>query len=115
MNKEVSKYIEEQGAPQKDICRRLRRMILRTFPGIDEQMKQGVPWYGKYYIASLKDSVNLGFSVEGLSKEDGTNFKGSGKFMRHLKFKEIKDIDEDKIVGLLRLVDEKAECGSCSK
>jgi hypothetical protein len=113
MNDEVSKYIEKQKSPEKEICTKLRKIILKTFPKIDEKMKMGVPWYGKYYLVGLKDSVNLGVSVEGLSKKDKDNFKGMGKFMRHLKFKELKEIDENKIVKLLKLVDKKAKCGSC--
>ena len=31
------------------------------------------------------------------------------------KFKELKEVDEKKIVRLLKLVDKKAECGSCFK
>lgn len=115
MDKKVYEYIEKQKSPQKEICKKIRRMILKTFPKIDEKMKMGVAWYGKYYIVSLKDSVNLGFSVKGLSKKDKDNFKGSGNLMRHLKFKEVKDIDEEEIVKLLKLVDKKAECGNCLK
>ena len=115
MNKEVSAYIKKQKSPQKQICNKLRKIILKTFPKIDEKIKMGVAWYGKYYIVGLKDSVNLGFSVKGLSKKDMDNFKGAGTYMRHLKFKDIKEIDEKKIVKLLKLVDKKAECGSCFK
>jgi uncharacterized protein YdhG (YjbR/CyaY superfamily) len=115
MDKQVTEYIEKQKSPQKEICKKLRRLILKTFPNINEQIKMGVPWYGKYYIVGLKDSVNLGFSVKGLSKKDMDHFKGAGKFMRHLKFKEIKEINEKEIVRLLKLVDKKAECGSCFK
>ena len=46
-------------------------------------MKLGVPWYeGKYYIVALKDRVNLGFSLKGLSKEEVSLFKGGGKTMK---------------------------------
>lgn len=116
MEKDVTRYIEKQKSPQKEICKKLRKVILKTFPKIDEKMKLGVPWYeGMYYIVGLKDSVNLGFSVKGLLKKDRDNFKGAGKFMRHLKFKEVKEIDEKEVIKLLRLVDKKAECGSCFK
>jgi hypothetical protein len=115
MNKEVTKYIEKQKSPQKEICKRLRRLILKTVPKIDEKMKMGVAWYRKFYIVGLKDSVNLGVSVKGLIKKDKDNFKGAGSFMRHLKFKEAKDIDEKKVVKLIKLVDKKAQCGSCFK
>jgi hypothetical protein len=48
---------------------RLRTIIFRTFPGIKEEMKWGVPSYaeGKYYIVALKTHVNLGFSIKDLS------------------------------------------------
>lgn len=115
MNKEVTEYIEKQKSPQKEICKRLRRLILKTFPKIDEKMKLGVAWYGKYYIVGLKDSVNLGFSIKGLPRKEMDLFKGTGKFMRHLKFKDVKEINDKEIIGLLKLVDKKAECGSCYK
>jgi len=82
---------------------------------IDEKMKLGVPWYGKYYIAGLKDSVNLGFSVKGLLKKERDDFTGNGRFMRHLKFKELREVDEKKIAKLLKLVDKKADCVTCIK
>ncbi|MBN1157142.1 DUF1801 domain-containing protein [Candidatus Woesearchaeota archaeon] len=113
MSREVSEYIEKQKSPQKEICRKLRKIILKTFPKLDEKVKLGVAWYGKYYIVGLRDSVNLGFSVKGLSKKDKDRFKGTGDFMRHLKFKDAEEIDEKEIVKLLKLVDKKAECGSC--
>ncbi|MBW2992107.1 DUF1801 domain-containing protein [Candidatus Woesearchaeota archaeon] len=115
MNKEVTKYIDKQKSPQKEICKKLRRIILKTLPKISESYKLGVAWYGKYYIVGLKDSVNLGFSVKGLTKKEKSNFKGTGKTMMHLKFKELKEVDEKKIVKLLRLVDKKAKCASCYK
>lgn len=113
MDQEVTKYIEKQPSPRKEICKKLREIIFTNFSKIDEKMKLGVPWYGKYYIVSLKDSVNLGFSVKGLSEKDASNFKGKGKYMRHLKFKKLEEVDEKKIIELLTLVDKKAECGSC--
>jgi predicted GIY-YIG superfamily endonuclease len=84
MNKEVTKYIDKQKSPQKDICKKLRRIILKTFSKIDERMYVGVPWYGDYYyFVGLKDHVNLGFSIMGLTKKQMDLFEGKGKKMRH--------------------------------
>ena len=74
MNEKVDEYIKKQKSPQKEICQKLRTIILKTYPGINEEMKVGVPCYGsskedycgKFYIAALKDHVNLGFSLKGL-------------------------------------------------
>lgn len=118
MNKKAEEYIKKQKEPQKQICNKLRKIILKTFPGIKEDMRMGVPWYeGMFYIVSLKDSVNLGVSVRGLNKEDKGNFSGTGNYMRHLKFKSLEELDanEAKIIKLLKLVKNKAECGSCWK
>jgi hypothetical protein len=68
----------------------------------------GVPWYeGKYYIVALKDRVNLGFSLENLSKEEKALLEGAGKTMRHIKIRSLKDINEKEIVRLLRIVNKK--------
>jgi hypothetical protein len=104
----VKNYIEKQRSPLREIIQVLREIILRTYPGIKEEMKLGVPWYeGKYYIVALKDHVNLGFSLKGLSKNEQELFEGSGKTMRHIKIFSLEDIDEKKIVKLLRMVGEK--------
>jgi hypothetical protein len=105
MNREVDAYIAKQRSPQQEICRELRRIILATFPDIGEEMKLGVPWYeGKFYIVALKNQVNLGFLLEGLSKEEIKNFEGSGKTMKHIKVRSLSEIDEKRIVGLLKVV-----------
>jgi len=117
-NKEVIEYINKQKSPQKEICKKLRTLLLKTLPKLkdSEKMKLGVPWYeGMYYVVGLKDSVNLGFSVKGLSKKELALFQGTGKTMKHLKFKSLNEVDEKNIIKLIKLVNKKAECGSCWK
>ncbi|MCP8304996.1 MAG: DUF1801 domain-containing protein [archaeon] len=105
MDKKVDEHIEKQKSPQKEICKKLRKIILKTFPNIKEEMKLGVPWYeGKYHIVALKTHVNLGFSLKGLSKEEITLFEGGGKTMKHIEIASLKEIDEKRIVKLLKLV-----------
>jgi hypothetical protein len=108
----VDDYINQQPSPQKEICQRLRELILKTLPGTKEEMRWGVPVFadGKFYIGALKDKVNLGFSINGLTKEEIALFEGGGKTMRHIKVYAVADIDEERISGLLKLVDKKAEC-----
>ena len=115
MDEKVDEYIKKQKSPQKEICQRLRKIILKTFPEINEEMRVGVPCYGhtkedpcgKYYIAALKDHVNLGFSLKGLSKKEQELFEGSGKTMKHIKVYSLKEMDEEKIIKLIKLVKEK--------
>ncbi|MFX1587430.1 MAG: DUF1801 domain-containing protein [Promethearchaeota archaeon] len=108
MDNKVEEYIEKQKSPQKEICQKLRKIILNTFPDIKEEMKYGVPYYeNKYYIVALKDHVNLGFSIKDLKKEEILLLEGSGKTTRHLKVNYFDDIDEEKIIKLLKMVMDK--------
>lgn len=109
---QVEKYIEKQKPPQKEIILQLRSLILKTFPAIKEEFKMGVPWYeGKFYVVALKDHINMGFSVKGLSAQEQTLFEGKGQLMRHIKLYSLNDINEEKIAKLLKLVAEKtASC-----
>jgi hypothetical protein len=109
MDEKVTAYIEKQSSPQKEISEKLRSIIHKTFPGIKEEIKWGVPVYdgGKYYIGAVHYGVNLGFSVKGLSEAELKLFSGSGKTMRHIKITEPKEINEAHIVKLLHLVKEK--------
>ena len=108
MDKKVENYIEKQKLPQREICQKLRKIILKTFPNIKEEMKLGAPWYEeKYYIVALKDHVNLGFSLKGLSKEEAELFEGGGKTMKHIKISSLNEIDDAQIVKLLKVVKDK--------
>jgi len=92
-------------SPQREICEKVREIILRTFPEIDETFENGVPWYEcRYYIAGFKDHVNIGFSVKDLKEEEMRLFEGKGKFMRHIKIWSLDDIDENEIVKRLKVV-----------
>ena len=105
MHEKVKAYLENLPSPQKEICKIVRKIILKTFPNLEESFKNGVPWYEcKYYIVGLKDHVNIGFSVEGLTEEEMRMFQGKGKYMRHIKIYTVDDIDEKEIIKLLKIV-----------
>ena len=103
---QVDKYIKKQKLPQKEILNKLRQLILKTFPKINEEIKMGVPWYeGKFYLVALKDHVNLGFAVRGMPIKHRNELEGKGEYMRHLKFYSLGDIKEGKIIKLMKLTD----------
>jgi hypothetical protein len=105
MDDKVREYLDNLPSPQKEICKKVRNIIVKTFPNLQESFKNGVPWYEcKYYIVGLKDHVNIGFSVEGLNEKEMGLFEGKGKYMRHIKLFSLDDIDESKIVSLLKVV-----------
>jgi len=108
MSSKVNEYMEKQQTPQKEICKKLRSIILNAYPSINERMKYGVPYYGEeFYIVALKNHVNLGFSIKNLTDDEIALFEGDGKLTRHLKVNSLSDIDEEKIVQLLELVTSK--------
>jgi hypothetical protein len=115
MKNKVDEYIKKQESPQKEICIYIRKILQKTVPGVSEEMKWGVPVFagGKFYIGSFKDSVNLGFSINGLDEKEISLFQGSGKTMRHIKIRSLQDIDDEKLAGLIKLVNEKTTCPSC--
>ena len=108
MEQKVEEYIKKQESPKKEILSILRSLILKTLPNIKEEIKMGVPWYeDKFYLVSLRDHVNLGFAVKGLSESEMSLFEGKGKIMRHRKFYSISDINEEELIKLLKLVFQK--------
>jgi len=117
MNKEVEKYFEKQKPTQKEILLKLRKIIFKTLPKTKEEMKWGAPVFaeGKFYLVGLKDHVNIGFAIKGLTKKELELFEGTGKTMRHIKIFSVKEIDEKKLVKLIKLVNKKAVCSGCQK
>ncbi len=112
MDKKIEEYIEKQQAPQKDILKKVRNLILESLPNSDEKAAWGVVTFagGKFYLAALKNKVHIGFAINGLSKEEISQFEGSGKTMRHIKIFSLSDIDDEKLIKLIKMVDKKAVC-----
>jgi hypothetical protein len=112
LNKKIKEYIDKQPSPQKEILLRVREIFLETLPGCKEKMSWGVVVFGdgKFYIASMKTRVHVGFAITGLSKEEIKLFEGSGKTMRHVKIHSLDDIDKKQLVQLIKMVDKKSTC-----
>ena len=115
MDTQVTKYIEKQKSPQKEILQKVRKIFQKTLPSCEEKMRWGVPTFaaGKFYIAAMKNRVHVGFAINGLSKDEIKLFEGSGKTMRHIKIPTLEDVDEKKLVNLIEMVDKKALCKQC--
>jgi hypothetical protein len=115
MEKEVSEYIIKQKSPQKEILQEVRKIFHKTLPSCEERMRWGVPTFGggKFYIAAMKNRVHVGFAITGLNKDEISLFEGTGKTMRHIKIPTLDDIDENKLVSLVKMVDKKSICNQC--
>jgi len=112
MEKQVIEYINKQKSPQKEILQKVRKIFLKTLPHCEEKIMWGAVVFsgGKFYIAAMKNRVHVGFTITGLSKEEIGMFEGSGKTMRHIKIQTMEDIDDKRLVKLIKLVDKKAVC-----
>ena len=115
MDKQVDEYIEKQKSPQKEIIQKVRNIFLRTLPNCKEKSAWGVITFadGKFYIGAMKNRVHVGFAINGLNKEEIGLFEGSGKTMRHIKIHSFEEIDEKKLVKLIKMVDQKSICNQC--
>ena len=115
MDTEVDEYIDKQKSPQKEILQRVRKIFLKTIPNCEEKKAWGVVAFqgGKFYIAAMKNRVHVGFSINGLNEEEIDLFEGSGRTMRHIKIHSLEDIDDERLIKLIKLVDKKAICSQC--
>ncbi len=81
-------------------------IIFETVPRVKEEMKWGVPTYadGRFYIVALRDHVNMGVSLKGLSDEKQKLLEGSGKAMKHIKICSMEEVEEKRVAELLKLL-----------
>ncbi len=113
-SKDVDQYIKKFAGEKQAILKRLRAIILNTFPELVEEMKMGVPWYGgSFYLVALNDHVNMGFCLGGSLKKHAKELEGSGKYMRHVKFRSLDDVNEGKLVRLMKATER--TYGGCHK
>ena len=100
-NPKVDNYTNKLKSPQKEIVEELRKLILKTLPDADEEFKWSQPCYTFGYIAALKDHVNLGFWFGAKMNDDKKLLEGTGKNLRHIKIRSLKDIKSDYFAKLM--------------
>ncbi len=101
--KSVSDYINSLPDSQKQICQILRKIIKKALPNIEEKMFGGAACYqNRAYIVGLKDHVNLGVSLNGLTKKQLSVLDSTAKLTGHIKIFTKEDIDEEKIITILK-------------
>jgi len=96
----ISAYFSRMEPDLKPIALALRKHILSIDPMITERLKSGNPTYSKkgdvlWIYALSKQWINLGFfrGAELLEFDTEGRIEGTGKGMRHIKFKTVDDID----------------------
>ncbi|MGP4107671.1 DUF1801 domain-containing protein [Virgibacillus sp. L01] len=104
--KEVDQFIENLNGHTKEIIEKLREVIFQTSPNITEEMKWGKPCYIENglvcYLQTAKNHVNLGFYFGATLKDKDNLLEGTGKKMRHIRVKQLDDIQPQKFSALIK-------------
>lgn len=84
---------------------KIRSIILRSSPGIHESLKHEIPFYiykGMLcYINPTNEKVIIGFSKGAEFANEDNSLVGSGKTVRHLVYRNMKDIKSEKLQHLI--------------
>jgi len=98
MHHQVTEYIAKAPLAQKEIMETLRQLIHASVPNVKEEFKWSRPIFKAtkdfaYFLAN-KNYVTLGFTKDIEKLEDSNNIlEGTGKTMRHIKLRNVSDID----------------------
>jgi len=99
MIKEVTDYISNAPAGQKEIMETIRKLIHKSVPGVTEEFKWSRPVFnapkGFAYLKTSKAYVTLGFYNAQKLDDPENRLEGTGKDMRHVKLKTPDDIDPE--------------------
>ena len=93
---------------QGKLAARLRELIFAVIPDATEAIKWSRPCYGTKsgglicYLHATKNHVNLGFENGADLPDPDQLLEGTGKNMRHIKFRLDQDIDESAVTAILR-------------
>jgi hypothetical protein len=102
----VDEYLELLDDPQAEVVARLREIVRGRYPQLREDIKWHVPVYSLdttpiVGIEGFKAHVNLKF-FRGAELEDRDGIlQGTGKGVRHARFRSPEGVEEDKIRPLI--------------
>ena len=100
-------YLADQPPKNRTIIRALRKFVGKVAPDLEESVKWGNGCWlrGKVpvsYVYSDEGYVQFGF-IRGSSLSDPRGLlQGNGQYVRHIKVRSTKDIDEKAFGALLR-------------
>ncbi|SIQ32793.1 DUF1801 domain-containing protein [Maribacter ulvicola] len=108
MIEEVNGYIENSTDNNKEVLNVLRALIYELVPSVNEQYKWSRPVYATEkdfcYLKTTKKAVTLGFFEFGKIKTNCHLIEGTGKTMRHIKIKNVEEIEKFDINKMIKEV-----------
>lgn len=108
MNQEVTDYINSYSGEQKAILTKLRTLVHSSVERAVESFKWSRPVFSRgkdfAYLKANKKDITLGFfNFHKIDDMQGI-LQGTGKDMRHIKFSQTTDINEDLLSAWLQAV-----------
>lgn len=106
-NEQVDQFISELPDEIREITEALRKIIFDASPKLVEEYKWSMPNYSYNglvcYLQTAKKHVNLGFNKgnELEDKDSDQLLQGSGKTMRHIRIKNMEDIQPEVFKSLI--------------
>lgn len=96
MNEQVTVYISKASEEQKQIMEALRTIIHNEVPSVIESFKWGRPVFSTdtdfAYFKTAKAYLSFGIFKFEKIKDNKNLLEGTGKDMRHIKIKNISDL-----------------------
>lgn len=107
-NKKVTAYISNAAKEQIQILEVLRKLVHESISGVSEEIKWGFPVFAKTkdfaYFRTAKKHITLGFyHIDKIDDPDNL-LEGSGNTLRHIKIKDVSDIDKKRIAKWLKSI-----------
>ena len=99
MNQQVTEYINQAEPEQRKVMEILRKLIHQVVPDVKEEFKWSRPVFSSSinfaYFKTTKMYFTLGFSNFHKLNDSNNLLQGTGKDMRHIKIKNVGEIDEN--------------------
>ncbi len=100
-SKNVDSWIAELDPEPRRIASALRELILEAEPGLKESIKWSNPTYEKAgnacYLTATETYVTLGFFKGAHLTDPESRIEGTGRNMRHVKFRSPEDIPKGQV------------------
>ncbi len=102
----VDGYVAALPAPQNQTVAALRKLIRSAAPQLEETIKWGCPCYvGAANVCSImafKSHVNVAFFQGAKLADKASLLEGTGKGMRHVTVRSLKDLPTKKLAALVK-------------
>jgi hypothetical protein len=101
-------YLKDQRPKNQVVIRALRKFVKRVEPDLEEAVKWGNGCWVKdkkpvaYVYAGDPEFTQFGFLYGSSLKDPKRLLEGKGAYVRHIKVRTVKDIDETAFTALLR-------------